>query len=469
MSWGRIPWGPKQHHPFWWGLGGIWLFALVTRFWGLTQFNTLVFDEVYFARFGRHYLAGYPFFDAHPPLGKYFIALGIAFAGQFDPWGYRWMNAFIGSLIPLLVAAIAYGLTGRYRFAVLAALLTSLDGMFLVESRYALINIYLVFFGLLAQVFLLWGINQNPSRYSRLRRILGLIFGAIALGCCVAVKWNGLGYLLGLYSIWVASHLLKRWLSPDPNSLEQAQTGTAAFGNFGHWRIWELGVLLPAIALGVYSLWWWPHLSQNPDANFWQIHRQILSYHRSITDTAHPYCSSWYSWPLLLRSVGYFYQRALTLTEPIPIIGPRLPSDATTWVYDVHALFNPILLWLSTLALGAIALLGLLQLWHRRPNPETIQTTVFIWGNYGANFFPWLVVGRCLFLYHYMPAAIYSFMALAWLMDRTWQSDRWWQKGLVVLGIGMIVAGFLYWLPIYLGLPLTPDQFYQRMWLRSWI
>lgn len=463
-----MPWEKKT--TWWFGLGGIWLFALATRFWGLTRFHTLVFDEIYFARFGRHYLASHPFFDAHPPLGKYFIALGIALSGQFDPWGYRWMNALVGSLIPILGAAIAYGLSGRYRFAFFTALLFSLDGLFLVESRYALINIYLVFFGLLAQAALLWGLGQKDQGHPQgMRRRWGLLIGAIALGCCIAVKWNGLGYLLGIYSIWGTSRLLKRWLPPVPQESQQKHDLNPNFGNLGSWQGWEIGLVLPAIALGVYSLWWWPHLLQNPGTSFWQVHQQILGYHRSITDTAHPYCSPWYSWPLMLRSVGYFYQRALTLGDPIPGFGPPLPGPATVWVYDVHALFNPALIWLSTLALGIIALLGLRQLWYRHRQSEYLTIPLFIWGNYGANFLPWMIVGRCLFLYHYMPAALYSFMALAWLMDRSWQGDRPWQKGLVALGIGLIVASFIFWLPIYLGLPLTPDQFYRRMWLRSWI
>ncbi|NJN39333.1 MAG: phospholipid carrier-dependent glycosyltransferase, partial [Acaryochloridaceae cyanobacterium CSU_3_4] len=62
---------------FWGGLLCTWLFALALRFWGLARFNTLVFDEVYFAKFGHHYLTHTEFFDAHPPLGKYLIALGI--------------------------------------------------------------------------------------------------------------------------------------------------------------------------------------------------------------------------------------------------------------------------------------------------------------------------------------------------------------------------------------------------------
>jgi dolichyl-phosphate-mannose--protein O-mannosyl transferase len=27
----------------------------------------------------------------------------------------------------------------------------------------------------------------------------------------------------------------------------------------------------------------------------------------------------------------------------------------------------------------------------------------------------------------------------------------------------------LYWMPLYLGLPLSPDQWKLRMWLPSWI
>ena len=34
----------------------IFLLSLGLRFWNLGQFNTLVFDEVYYAKFANHYL-----------------------------------------------------------------------------------------------------------------------------------------------------------------------------------------------------------------------------------------------------------------------------------------------------------------------------------------------------------------------------------------------------------------------------
>ncbi|MCC5618482.1 phospholipid carrier-dependent glycosyltransferase, partial [Nostoc sp. CHAB 5836] len=140
------------------GLLGIFIFSLALRFWGLERFNTLVFDEVYFAKFGNNYLTHTPFFNAHPPLSQYMIAIGIWIGSHIpfwhdtvngltgslrSPWTYRWLNALTGSFIPLVVAAIAYQLSYRRSFALLAGLFTACDGMFLVESRYALSNIYI--------------------------------------------------------------------------------------------------------------------------------------------------------------------------------------------------------------------------------------------------------------------------------------------------------------------------------------
>lgn len=415
------------------GLLLLWLFALGTRLWGLDRFRTLVFDEVYFARFGRNYLAGVPFFDAHPPLGKYLIALGIWLGGGFHPWGYRWLNAAAGSLIPVAVALLAYLLSRRRQVGLVAGTFVALDGFFLVESRYALINVYLVLFGVMAQLCWLWGQQQ----YGR-RRWWALMGTGIALGACVAVKWSGLGFLLGLWLVW----LVHRWSTPHQRQ---------------HYTTMQMMVILPVVVFSVYSLLWLPHLLLQPHASLWQIHVQIFNYHRSVTSTAHPYCSPWWSWPLMLRPLSYFFQRVQTLSEVVPVVGPPLPMAATAWVYGVHAMFNPPLLWLSTLAILAMIPRGWSSLGGQ-----------FLLLNYGANLLPWALVSRCLFLYHYLPAAVYSFIALAVAWDWGWRSPPW-GRSLSVLVLVIIIGGFLYWLPVYWGLPLTPQQFFQRMWWRSWI
>lgn len=421
------------------GLLLLWLFALGTRFWGLSRFPTLVFDEVYFARFGRNYLAGVPFFDAHPPLGKYLIALGIWLGGGFHPWGYRWMDALLGSLIPVAVAVLAYLLTGRSRVALLAGCFVALDGLFLVESRYALINVPLVLFGVVSQILWLWGL-----RYRGRGRSLWLIAAGMAFGACVAVKWSGLGFLLGVGLFW----LLQR-------QLPLLAEGKTTYQTTYEW--WQMCLLLPLVTFVVYTLLWWPHLQFHPHQSLLELHRQMFDFHRSVASTAHPYCSPWWSWPLLLRPMSYFFQKVQTLTEAVPVIGPPLPMEATRWVYAVYALFNPPLLWLSTLATLALFPLGLNSLAGR-----------FVLLNYAANLLPWALVSRCVFIYHYLPAALYGFMALAlvWEASHAWGVWARWARLAVLTGV---MGGFAYWLPLYLGLPLTPQAFFTRMWLRSWI
>ena len=62
----------------WLGLiGGLIGLSLGLRLWGLGRWNQLIFDEIYYIPFALDYLNHTPAFDAHPPLGKYLIALGL--------------------------------------------------------------------------------------------------------------------------------------------------------------------------------------------------------------------------------------------------------------------------------------------------------------------------------------------------------------------------------------------------------
>ena len=203
-------------------IAGILLFAFVCRFWGLSRFNAPVFDEVYFAQYGYDYLNRTEFFDVHPPLGKYIIAIGIwtfqrlssapeigdaEGVARLSAFSYRWVGAAFGTLIPLWVGILAYLLGRRWPFALLAGALTALDGLLLVESRYALINTYLLTFGLLGQIFFLLAIASSR------RRPLWLVLSGVGFGASWAVKWNGLGFLMAAYGFYGLA-LIWRWLVP---------------------------------------------------------------------------------------------------------------------------------------------------------------------------------------------------------------------------------------------------------------
>jgi dolichyl-phosphate-mannose-protein mannosyltransferase len=460
---------------FWVGLTILWLVSLGLRFWGLSRFNTLVFDEVYFARFGNNYLSGTPFFDAHPPLGKYLIGLGIWLHGGFDPFGYRWLNALVGSFLPLVIAGLAYQLSQRRSYALIAGLLTATDGLLLVESRYALINIFLLFFGFLGQWLFLIALGRSDWK-----RYLWLGCAALCLGAAVAVKWNGLGFLLGIYLTWGVS-LLLFWSFPKHRPLGQPGSGLPLLQLP---RLNPLVMLLgiPAIAALVYGLAWIPHLHQNPTAGFWALQQQMLDYHKAIGNSSqvHPYCSPWSSWPLLIRPLNYFYQRGINLSEPMPVLGPPLPLSSTEVIYSVLAMGNPFLWWGATLAILGLScwLFWVLGRGSEGKTPLFSPSShgsgmfwlvLYLVVSYDANLLPWARVSRCLFLYHYLPASIFSFLGLAWICDLALRSPRLWQRSLGITMIFLCLGSLVYWLPVYLGLPLSPEGFSQRIWLKSWI
>ena len=76
----------------------IFVISLVLRFWGLERFNTFVFDEIYYADFAENYLSRTPFFNAHPPLSQYLIAIGIAI-GEKLPFGAGVVNDLTGTVL----------------------------------------------------------------------------------------------------------------------------------------------------------------------------------------------------------------------------------------------------------------------------------------------------------------------------------------------------------------------------------
>ena len=300
----------------------IFILSVSLRFWGLGRFNTLVFDEVYYAKFANNYLTRTPFFNAHPPLSQYIMAIGIWLGSHFpfgndtvngltgslrSPISYRWINALTGSFIPLVIAGIAYQLTHRRSYALIAALFAAADGLLLVESRYALNNIYLVILGLLGQWYFLLAVSNKGYK-----RWLWLAFAGVWFGASASIKWNGLWFMLGAYMLWGSAWLMRwaRLASKCQNSAasnQDAQNATLISKKMPWQNLTQLNLLHITVHLGIipvliYSLIWIPHLQLNPTPNFWDMQNEILHYHERIGNgpKVHPYCSNWYTWPLML-------------------------------------------------------------------------------------------------------------------------------------------------------------------------
>ncbi len=487
----------RQPNP-WFSIGMVSIFILsaTLRFWQLGRFNTLVFDEVYYAIFANNYLTQTDFFNAHPPLSQYIIAISIWIGSHLPfgqeivnnetgsslaPWTYRWVNALTGSLIPLVVGVIAYQLTHRRSYSFIAALLIALDGLFLVESRYALNNIYLVILGLLGQLFFIISLQHR-----QLNQKLWLALAGVSFGASAAIKWNGLAFLLTVYLLLIFAWVIK-FFAP-----KKKPESKSPLDKLTRLNLIEVTLNLLIIPIITYSLLWIPHLIMNPKYGFWEMQKQIFSYHQRIgsgPDT-HPYCAQWFTWPLMMRPVVYLYKNTGLLDKPepsLPSLPPGIDYKANPLIFDVHAMGNPVLWCLSALAIVSLVLILINCIWdwekkrkarHKKvkiqqkvklPSASEMWLLLYLVLNWIANFFPWAKVTRCTFIYHYMGAAVFSILALAWWIER-WLNSR--QVHLRIMGITiifLIVAAFIFWMPIYLGLPLSPQSWQLRMWFRSWI
>ncbi len=461
------------------------MLSVALRFWGLGRFNALVFDEVYYAKFANNYLTGTHFFNAHPPLSQYIIAIGMWLGSHLpfgqdtvngltgslrSTWSYRWLNALTGSFIPLVVAALAYQLNQRRSYAFIAALFAAADGLFLVESRYALNNVYLVILGLLGQLCFLVALGQPKQQ-----RWVNLALSGVFFGASACIKWNGLWFLLGVYMVWVAAWVMQ-WVRSRVGSLELRNTKLAQtrLANLTQLNVIHILWNFAIIPVVTYSLLWIPHLQMNPKPGFWQAQHDILTFHEKIGSgpEVHPYCSKWYSWLLMWRPVAYFYQTARNTTEQVPAY-PPLPAGAAKVIYDVHAMGNPFLWWLSTAAIFLLLLMLTLRFlegvgWKSPPTPHS-WIALYLVLNWLANLLPWMRVTRCIFLYHYMGSSVFSGLALAWLVDRWLHSDEPHFRSAAVTIIFLVLLAFVFWLPIYLGLPLPFQGYRFWMWFSSWI
>lgn len=482
---------------FWGAIVGIFVISLVLRFWGLSRFNTLVFDEIYYAKFANNYLSQTPFFNVHPPLSQYIIAIGIWIGSHLpfgqdtvndlagstlSTWSYRWLNALTGSFIPLLVGAIAYNLTHRRSYTLIATLLIATDGLLLVESRYALNNIYLVLFGLLAQLLFIISLQAEG-----VKRWIGLIFSGICFGATVAVKWNGLGFLLGIYLLLAIAWIIK-WKGTQPSTLSSNVQFQSPLKNITQLSGIQLGLSLAIIPLIIYSLAWIPHLQLNPEPGLWKIQTTILQYHRNLGSgqDVHPYCAPWYTWLLMIRPLAYFFERVETPLNPDPSLPPLTKTPV---IYDVHAMGNPPLWWFSVLAIlltFGVFLQRMLTYVKVKRNSVTsksseqiasvsFSTSTELWLllylilNWSANWLPWIKVTRCVFLYHYISSLVFAVLIVTSWIESLLYSQKRSNRVIGVTGLFLILMGFIFWMPIYLGLPLSPEEWKLRMWFSSWI
>jgi len=482
--------------------------ALFTRFIGLTtavSSGTPVFDEKHYVpqawdmvRSWNNALTGgiesNPGYGlvVHPPLGKQLIALGEWMFG-YTPMGWRFMVALVGSATVVATMLLVRRLAGTWQVATFAGILAVFDGVLLVSSRFGMLDIFQVFFIVVAAFALVCDHEQMRARLHRawhngllgdspLGPRLGFRWwrftAGVALGLALSVKWSGLYYMafFGLMAVAVDAALRHRYGVRRPLLGALLRDALPAFASLvivpvllylWSWRAWfssETSVYRHAAVDGQMESWL-RDLLPGWAAGFWHYHQSVLSFHASLTTSgghSHPWDSKPWSWLVASRPILYFSSTDIDCAA----------GTCRRMIY----LFGTPAIWWLTVPVVAWALWCLVI---RRDWRFTIPLVAF-----AAGFIPWLI-GYDRQMYFFYATALVPFtiamlaLTLGQLHGRgapvTWGWVRRlaggeirWGTVAVIGYLSLVVASFVYWLPILYGF-MVPEGWYQSlMWLPSW-
>jgi len=501
-----------------WGWAGP---ALVTLFGGFLRFyrlgtpHAVVFDETYYvpdaygilkhgvevnavhsaknrnlvdsllAHGGTHILTSTGEYVVHPPLGKVLIAVGEWLFG-LTPFGWRFAVAVVGTLAIFLLARIVRRMTRSTMLGCVAGLLMSLDGLELVLSRTAILDIFVMFWVLAAFGMLVldrdWARAQlaraalaagatgaagerldggGPRLGIRWRRVLAGVF----LGFACASKWNGIWFLFVFAAMAIAWDLGARRAAGYQDRLSGALRSDVT---------WLPVTFLAAPVLAYTAAWsGWFASSLGYDRNWaaaagnhlpiwstldswYQYQKSMLGFGLGLTSHA-GYVSEPWSWLILGRPVSFFY------TAP-------KGCGSTSCSQEVLAIGTPAIWWASILAL--IFCLGW---WLSRRDWRAGSVLAGV----AAGWLPWFWFAwhdnRTEYSFYsivFLPFLVIAITLCLGLIIGPASADPGRRAiGAIIAGVYLmlVLADFAYLYPALAAQSIPYSSWDQRMWFITWI
>ena len=413
------------------------LASFVLRIFNLGSPKGLVFDEVYYVdgardllKYGVEVNGSNPEFIVHPPVGKWLIASGIQVFGDSE-FGWRFASALFGTLLILVFARLVHVLFYSPLLTALGAALMSLDGLLLVHSRTALLDLFLTFFTLIG--VLLWHRNRH-------------IWAGVAFGLAIGCKWSAIYFvaiigLVAVYRILIANDIRK---SLKPIAAKFAQYG-----------------LLPVFVYALtWSGWfisdrgWSRQWSSNPLISWIHYHSEMLNFHTGLT-TTHPYQANPWSWLIMGRPTSFFYAS---------------PAGCSTdnCAQEVLALGTPILWWIGTIAIAVVVGYWIRSLINHRVDAAANLVVLGL----AAGYLPWFAMQqRTVFSFYAIIIEPFLIIAIVYCAKLLLSSDLKPVISQSIVGgiFALILLCFLFFFPLFTGQVITYEDWDLRMWFNSWI
>jgi dolichyl-phosphate-mannose-protein mannosyltransferase len=433
---------------------------------------------------------------AHPPLGKWIIALGeVVAGGAQNSYGWRLSVAVVGILAVALLMLIAHRMFRTPLVTTLAGGLLAIDNQAIVMSRVGLLDNIVMFFALAAFACVLEDRFFTERRLGawlmQRRRGIGdwgptllwrpwLIGAGVLFGLCCAVKWSGIYFLaaFALYVVgtdvllrrragvrfWALAGLLKQapvvFVSMIPTALVAYLLGWTGWfvtsGGYDRHAIEDGGT---KAATGLFA--WVPIQIQD----LWQWTSQIYIFHTTL-DSPHPYKAPAALWLIIARPTSMWWD------------GNAGTCGDGSCVSAITDLPNP-LIWYAAVAASIYLLVRFIR-------KREWQAALILMGFVGG-YLPWLQYpNRTMFFFYSIAFEPYMLLALAatigLMVVRPPAADSADEMVAAESSYGLrirrtVVAVFVvaavvisaFFFPISAGLPVPYWFWHIHMWSPTWI
>jgi len=512
----------------WLVTGGLTLLALFLRLLHLGRPRAFLFDETYYAKdawslIHHGYVTGYvdkadqkilaghvtglftngPSMIVHPEVGKWLIGIGEHVFGM-DPFGWRVASAVVGSLMVGVMVRLARRITGSTLLGGVAGLLLCFDGLQLVLSRLALLDIFVAFFLLCAVSCLVADRDWVRLRMARLvppgfrttaddwGPVRGLLWrpwrlgAGVLFGLACGTKWDAI-YPLAAFGVlvWIWDAGARRSLGVrDAYRRAALVDGIPAFGYLvvvafvvyvATWTGWLMHAHAYEVALSdtQYGPYWGSYLTARTHGfvpelfralrSLWHYHHDVYVFHTEFLNNAHhTYQSKPQFWLILNRPVGV--EADLGIRPGVD--GCDAPAGSTCLRQEL-LLGTPALWWGGVVAL-CYALFG----WLGRRDWRFGFALVGV----ASTWLPWIQYDeRPIFSYYAISILPFTIIAIVLCLGRALGGPqasyrrRLWGASFAGAFVVLVAVNFAWFWPVYTGDLISTPHWLMRIWFRQWI
>jgi len=342
---------------------------------------------------------------------------------------WRLPGVVAGALLAFVLVLLARRLFAARIVAIVVGIAVLFDGSMFAQARIGMNDVYVALFIVAAWYFII------AAHRPRLSARTDILIAGVLLGLGAASKWAAFYTLAG---VLVAS------LAVTAYAYERGRPGTggpldllAGKGKNAAFLFLSFAIIPVGIYLASYLRWF-----GGPTTPYgWdlvELTKQMYWYHSGLT-SPHPAASPWWSWPLVLKPVYWYFGQ----------------SDAgnNAYIYDAG---NIVLSWGALVATVWCAIAAI------RGRSVTLGFVVFAML---VQYVAWIPISRVLFFYHFFTALPFYLLALACGLAYLWETGRSWR----VVGYLAVAAGaFIYFYPFVSGQPVPGSQAAMFFVLPTW-